>query len=63
MLTAEFPSRSSGLGFSENTDDLLVGKTLLHKDVLTLKALLTSRCINQREADQNVLYYLHTASY
>ncbi|WP_343515121.1 hypothetical protein, partial [Klebsiella michiganensis] len=36
------------------TDDLFVGKTLLHRDALTLlmKTLLTSRCINQRGAGQ-----------
>ncbi|MGP2463862.1 hypothetical protein ACTUSO_23175, partial [Pantoea ananatis] len=36
----------------ENTDDLFVGKTLLHGDVLMwlMKTLLTSRCINQRGA-------------
>ncbi|WP_419720878.1 hypothetical protein, partial [Pantoea dispersa] len=37
-----------------NTDDLFVGKTLLHGDVLMwlMKTLLTSRCINQRGAGQ-----------
>ncbi|TAT63078.1 hypothetical protein EGM92_12760, partial [Enterobacter cloacae] len=37
---------------AENTDDLFVGKTLLHGDVLMwlMKTLLTSRCINQRGA-------------
>ncbi|WP_415583550.1 hypothetical protein, partial [Klebsiella quasipneumoniae] len=37
---------------SENTDDLFVGKTLLHGVVLMwlMKTLLTSRCINQRGA-------------
>ncbi|WP_337064158.1 hypothetical protein, partial [Raoultella ornithinolytica] len=37
-----------------NTDDLFVGKTLLHGDVLMwlMKTLLTSRCVNQRGAGQ-----------
>ncbi|MBW5932395.1 hypothetical protein CFM96_27900, partial [Klebsiella michiganensis] len=41
-------------GLAENTDDLFVGKTLLHGDVLMwlMKTLLTSRCINQRGAGQ-----------
>ncbi|HBZ16076.1 MAG TPA: hypothetical protein DEO73_09995 [Pantoea sp.] len=41
-----------GNSFAENTDDLFVGKTLLHGDVLMwlMKTLLTSRCINQRGA-------------
>ncbi|MEY7698772.1 hypothetical protein, partial [Klebsiella quasipneumoniae] len=36
------------------TDDLFVGKTLLHGVVLMwlMKTLLTSRCINQRGAGQ-----------
>ncbi|MBY7152338.1 hypothetical protein K4X47_23945, partial [Enterobacter hormaechei] len=39
---------------AENTDDLLVGKTLLHGGVLMwlMKTLLTSRCVNQRGAGQ-----------
>ncbi|WP_308351959.1 3'-5' exoribonuclease domain-containing protein, partial [Serratia marcescens] len=42
---------------AEDTDDLFVGKTLLHGDVLMwlMKTLLTSRCINQRGAGQNHL--------
>ncbi|MGL5239863.1 MAG: hypothetical protein ACRC85_03545, partial [Kluyvera ascorbata] len=42
-------------GFAENTDDLFVGKTLLHGDVLMwlMKTLLTSGCTNQRGAGQN----------
>ncbi|MBZ7735807.1 hypothetical protein FML36_28430, partial [Klebsiella pneumoniae] len=38
--------------FAENTDDLFVGKTLLHGDVLMwlMKTLLTSGCTNQRGA-------------
>ncbi|MFY7210150.1 hypothetical protein ACOTY1_24220, partial [Enterobacter cloacae complex sp. IR5462] len=37
---------------AENTDDLFVGKTLLHGDVLMwlMKTLLTSGCTNQRGA-------------
>ncbi|WP_210408761.1 hypothetical protein, partial [Klebsiella pneumoniae] len=44
--------RNPGFGLAENTDDLFVGKTLLHEDVLMwlMKTLLTSRCINQRGA-------------
>ncbi|MCF0738232.1 hypothetical protein L0E61_22205, partial [Klebsiella pneumoniae] len=40
--------------FAENTDDLFVGKTLLHGDVLMwlMKTLLTSGCTNQRGAGQ-----------
>ncbi|RWT89514.1 hypothetical protein DN602_30065, partial [Raoultella ornithinolytica] len=43
-------------GLAENTDDLFVGKTLLHGDVLMwlMKTLLTSRCINQRGAGQAI---------
>ncbi|WP_414456397.1 hypothetical protein, partial [Enterobacter hormaechei] len=55
-------------GFAENTDDLFVGKTLLHGDVLMwlMKTLLTSGCTNQRGAGQlpinNIMqrmYYLN----
>ncbi|WP_220395402.1 hypothetical protein, partial [Citrobacter portucalensis] len=40
-----------------NTDDLFVGKTLLHGDVLMwlMKTLLTSGCTNQRGAGQSKL--------
>ncbi|MCQ0748572.1 hypothetical protein L1D06_15225, partial [Klebsiella pneumoniae] len=43
-------------GFAENTDDLFVGKTLLHGDVLMwlMKTLLTSGCTNQRGAGQHI---------
>ncbi|MCE1342492.1 hypothetical protein LWV32_11995, partial [Enterobacter asburiae] len=43
-------------GFAENTDDLFVGKTLLHGDVLMwlMKTLLTSGCTNQRGAGHRV---------
>ena len=52
MLTAELTGRNPGFSRTEDTDDLFVGKTLLHGDVLMwlMKTLLTSRCINQREA-------------
>ncbi|WP_251275232.1 hypothetical protein, partial [Enterobacter hormaechei] len=42
-------------GFAENTDDLFIGKTLLHGDVLMwlMKTLLTSGCTNQRGAGQH----------
>ncbi|MEX5359470.1 hypothetical protein, partial [Klebsiella pneumoniae] len=45
-------------GFAENTDDLFVGKTLLHGDVLMwlMKTLLTSGCTNQRGAGHQLLY-------
>ncbi|MCU3183073.1 hypothetical protein N8T22_10905, partial [Enterobacter hormaechei subsp. steigerwaltii] len=47
-------------GFAENTDDLFIGKTLLHGDVLMwlMKTLLTSRCINQRGAGQGTFQSL-----
>ncbi|OEG80282.1 hypothetical protein AN689_0224595, partial [Enterobacter asburiae] len=47
-------------GFAENTDDLFVGKTLLHGDVLMwlMKTLLTSGCTNQRGAGQIQLLLL-----
>ncbi|WP_154922137.1 hypothetical protein, partial [Klebsiella grimontii] len=49
--TGGYPS----FGFAENTDDLFVGKTLLHGDVLMwlMKTLLTSGCTNQRGAGQS----------
>ncbi|MHA9841920.1 hypothetical protein ACYBEV_26590, partial [Klebsiella pneumoniae] len=48
----ELTGRNPGFSFAEDTDDLFVGKTLLHGDVLMwlMKTLLTSRCINQRGA-------------
>ncbi|WP_316992828.1 hypothetical protein, partial [Enterobacter asburiae] len=50
-------------GFAENTDDLFVGKTLLHGDVLMwlMKTLLTSGCTNQRGAGQ--YYYKNSDSF
>ncbi|WP_211361113.1 hypothetical protein, partial [Enterobacter asburiae] len=48
-----------------NTDDLFIGKTLLHGDVLMwlMKTLLTSGCTNQRGAGQAsyilILWVLH----
>lgn len=55
MLTAELTSRNPGFSLAENTDDLFVGKTLLHVDVLMclMKTLLTSRCVNQRGVGQS----------
>ncbi|TGG77042.1 hypothetical protein, partial [Escherichia coli] len=49
-------------GFAENTDDLFVGKTLLHGDVLMwlMKTLLTSGCTNQRGAGQEQRRFLLT---
>ena len=56
VLTAELTGRNPGFGFAENTDDLFVGKTLLHGDVLMwlMKTLLTSGCTNQRGAGQRL---------
>ena len=34
VLTVELTGKNSGFGLAENTDDLFVGKTLLHGDVL-----------------------------
>ena len=61
MLTAELTGRNPGFSLAEDTDDLFVGKTLLHGDVLMwlMKTLLTSRCINQRGAGQFSLYIIH----
>jgi len=46
--------RNSGFGIAKDTDDLLLGKKLLHGDALTwqMKTLLTSRCVNQRGESQ-----------
>ena len=54
VLTSEFTGRNPGFSLAENTDDLFVGKTLLHGDVLMwlMKTLLTSRCVNQLGAGQ-----------
>ena len=54
MLTAELTGRNPGFGLAENTDDLFLGKTRLHGDVLMwlMNTLLTSRCVNQRGAGQ-----------
>ncbi|WP_447883063.1 hypothetical protein, partial [Serratia fonticola] len=43
-----------GFSLAEDTDDLFVGKTLLHGHVLMwlMKTLLTSPCINQLGAGQ-----------
>ncbi|GEM_PF-5587720 len=52
VLTEEFTGRNPGFSLAEDTDDLYVGKTLLHGDALMwlMKTLLISRCVNQREA-------------
>ncbi|WP_420242730.1 hypothetical protein, partial [Enterobacter kobei] len=51
--------------FAENTDDLFVGKTLLHGDVLMwlMKTLLTSGCTNQRGAGQSRLIFLKSLNF
>ncbi|EBG6976219.1 hypothetical protein FJB96_24475 [Salmonella enterica subsp. enterica] len=61
MLAAEFTGGYPSFGFAENTDDLFVGKTLLHGDVLMwlMKTLLTSGCTNQRGAGHNVWCYIN----
>ncbi|PVU46692.1 hypothetical protein, partial [Enterobacter sp. PN108E5IIB] len=48
--------------FAEDTDDLFIGKTLLHVDVLMwlMKTLLTSRCINQRGAGHHDWQGVHS---
>ncbi|QSG95512.1 SDR family oxidoreductase [Enterobacter hormaechei] len=58
MLAAEFTGGYPSFGFAENTDDLFVGKTLLHGDVLMwlMKTLLTSGCTNQRGAGQDIAF-------
>ncbi|EBO3477158.1 hypothetical protein ADU13_04455 [Salmonella enterica subsp. enterica serovar Paratyphi B] len=55
MLAAKLPGKNSRFSFAEDTDDLFVGKTLLHYDVLMLlmKTLLTSVYVNQSGAGQN----------
>ncbi|CAM8677243.1 hypothetical protein KLUYMM157B_10070 [Kluyvera sp. M-M157-B] len=62
MLAAEFTGGYPSFGFAENTDDLFIGKTLLHGDVLMwlMKTLLTSGCTNQRGAGQFIfsIYYI-----
>ncbi|VUS73333.1 hypothetical protein SB6421_03245 [Klebsiella huaxiensis] len=60
MLAAEFTGGYPSFGFAENTDDLFVGKTLLHGDVLMwlMKTLLTSGCTNQRGAGHSYCTYL-----
>jgi hypothetical protein len=51
MLAANSRARNPGFSLAEDTDDLFVGKTLLHGNVLMwlMKTLLTSMCINQWE--------------
>ncbi|EFN8683906.1 TPA: hypothetical protein HH731_002589 [Escherichia coli] len=60
MLAAEFTGGYPSFGFAENTDDLFVGKTLLHGDVLMwlMKTLLTSGCTNQRGAGHFLQRYV-----
>ncbi|HAI06361.1 MAG TPA: hypothetical protein DCM39_11580 [Pantoea sp.] len=55
MRTAQFAGRTPGFSLPGNTVGLLVGKTLLHGDVLMWlrKTLLTSGCTNHRGARQN----------
>ena len=61
MLTAELTGRNPGFSLAEDTDDLFVGKTLLHGDVLMwlMKTLLTSGCTNQRGAGQSTRSVVH----
>ncbi|RYM60803.1 hypothetical protein BSQ98_19220 [Serratia liquefaciens] len=61
MLAAELTGRNPGFSLAENTDDLFVGKTLLHEGVLMwlMKTLLTSRCINQRGAGQPIRLFCY----
>ncbi|WP_223820763.1 hypothetical protein, partial [Pantoea sp. VH_25] len=55
-----FTGRNPGFSLAKNTDDLFVGKTLLHGDVLMwlMKTLLTSWCINQRGAGQGLAEWI-----
>ncbi|PRD16192.1 hypothetical protein CQW29_07605 [Pantoea coffeiphila] len=55
MLTAVLTGRDPGFSLAEDTDDLFVGKMLLHGDALMwlMKTLLTSGFINQRGAGQD----------
>ena len=57
MLTTELTGRNPGFSLAENIDDLFVGKTLLHGDVLMwlMKTLLTSGCTNQWGAGQGTV--------
>ena len=52
--TAELMDRKPGFSLAEDTDDLFVGKTLHHGNVIMwlMKTLLTSRCTNQRGTGQ-----------
>ena len=54
MLKAELTDRKFGFRFTENTDDLFVGKTLLNGNVVMwlMKTLLTSGYTIQRGAGQ-----------
>lgn len=55
MLATELTGINPGFSLAEDTDDLFVGKTLFHGDVLMwiMKTLLTSVCINLRGAGQS----------
>jgi len=52
VLRAELTGRNPGFSLAEDTDDLFVGKTLLHGNALIwlMKTLLRSGCTNQRGA-------------
>lgn len=52
MLASEFTGGYPSFTISENNEDLLVGKTLLHENVIMwlMKTLLTLGCTNQRGA-------------
>ncbi|PLJ07597.1 hypothetical protein B6J59_24395 [Klebsiella pneumoniae] len=64
MLAAEFPGRNPGLCLTENTDDLFIGKSLLHGDVLmwlmnTLLILVyvNKRCVGHIEYYMTINHY------
>jgi hypothetical protein len=58
VLTAELTGRHPGFSLAEDTDDLFVGKTILHEDVLMwlMKTLITLRHINQRGLGPRIVY-------
>ena len=64
MLTAELTGRNPGFSLAEDTDDLFVGKTLLHGDVLMwlMKTLLTSGYVNKRWVG-HIEYYMTIKHY
>ncbi|AUQ27493.1 hypothetical protein C1O30_07030 [Dickeya zeae] len=65
MLAAELTGRNPGFSLAENTDDLFVGKTLLHGGVLMwlMKTLLTSSCVNQWGAGHQICNFVATQSF